>query len=255
MAGLTLAETEYSADLEVAAHAHDHAICCFVLEGSFTERSGNRSRLLESGALLFHPQDEPHSHRFHGSGSRCFNVQFGAGWMGRMQDQGVVLPADPAALRQGRASWLADQLHREFCACDSASNLAIEGLALTLLGELSRTSLPSERGATPRWLLRAVELLHARMNEAMSMADIAQEVQVHPTRLSRTFRQYYGCTMGEYVRRLRINFAKQELLTTARTLSAIAFAAGFSDQAHFSRTFKQVTGMTPRAYRLAGSAR
>ena len=59
--------------------------------------------------------------------------------------------------------------------------------------------------------------------------------------------------MGEYVRRLRIEFATRALLTSDVSLAAVAQAAGFADQGHFTRAFKAATGYTPGAYRrLAG---
>jgi AraC-like DNA-binding protein len=61
--------------------------------------------------------------------------------------------------------------------------------------------------------------------------------------------------MSEYVRKLRVEKARKELLTTDKPLSTIAFDAGFSDQAHFSRVFKELTGLTPGAFRRSTTGR
>jgi len=50
---------------------------------------------------------------------------------------------------------------------------------------------------------------------------------------------------------VRIEFARRELAGSSASLSAIAAEAGFCDQSHFSRLFKQYTGVTPAEYRLA----
>lgn len=85
----------------------------------------------------------------------------------------------------------------------------------------------------------------------MTMAEIAETVGVHPVHLSRTFRQHYGMTMGEYLRRVRVEEAAKALVSTTRPLSDIAYTAGFADQAHFTRVFKNVMGLSPGAYRKA----
>ncbi len=251
--GLTLAETTYQPGLVVPAHAHDHSLISVVLEGGMTEEHGRRKTPCESGTLIFQPSEEPHSHKFPETGGRCFTVQFGAPWIERVQVYGIRQPDHPLALRRSKANWLAGQLYREFRSPDSAAALAIEGFALAMLGEITRAKQRRARGAKPGWLIRLVELLHARLQETLSMTELAAEVGVHPTHLTRTFRDHYGCTPGEYLRKLRIEFAQRKLTSTSKSLSEIALTAGFADQAHFSRIFKQLTGQTPGAYRRAAA--
>jgi AraC family transcriptional regulator len=73
--------------------------------------------------------------------------------------------------------------------------------------------------------------------------------------LARTFRRHYHCTVGEYMRQLRVNFACRQLREGSRPLMEIALAVGFSDQSQFSRTFKRVMGLTPAAFRAATRTR
>ena len=79
--------------------------------------------------------------------------------------------------------------------------------------------------------------------------EIAAQVGVHPVQLARAFRKRYRCSVGELQRRLRLEHASRQLVTTHRTLAEIALAAGFSDQAHFCRVFKAHTGLTPARFR------
>jgi AraC family transcriptional regulator len=66
--------------------------------------------------------------------------------------------------------------------------------------------------------------------------------------LAATFRRHYGCSLGEYLRRRRVATARELLTNPDLPLTEIAFAAGFSDQSHLTRTFKRFTGMTPLQY-------
>ena len=61
----------------------------------------------------------------------------------------------------------------------------------------------------------------------------------------------YGRTIGEYVRRLRIERAARELSHGGSPIAAIGLRAGFFDQSHFSRVFRDHTGLTPAAFRAA----
>jgi AraC family transcriptional regulator len=67
--------------------------------------------------------------------------------------------------------------------------------------------------------------------------------------LARLFRQRFGYSMGEFVRRQRIAWACGQLARSDAPIAAIALTAGFADQAHFTRTFRRVTGCTPSWYR------
>jgi len=161
----------------------------------------------------------------------------------------VTSPGVPLDLRRSRANWLLERIREEFRSPDQAAGLAIEGYSLALLTELHRAKTRTQEGVRPGWLIRAEELVHATLDDTPSLAEIAAAVEVHPVHLSRTFRRFYGCTLGEYVRRLRVRRAAEALVRTDLPLSRIALEAGFSDQAHFSRVFKQLVGCTPSAYR------
>jgi AraC family transcriptional regulator len=256
VSGLLLAETEYEPAAHVPVHAHDHGLCSLVLDGSFTERRGRRDADCARGSLIYQPRDEPHAHAFGSSGGRCFTVQFGTDWIARLTALGLGHPSSPAALHRTRAAWIAQQLYGEFRTEDAASQLAIEGLALTLLGELERAAVRRERGpGVPRWLASALERLTAAGGGAVSVTQLAIDLEVDPNHLARTFKRHHGCTMTEFVRRQRIDLAKRLLLRGAMPLSQVALEAGFADQAHFTRVFRRVTGSTPAAFRRAVTGR
>ncbi|HET9787346.1 MAG TPA: helix-turn-helix transcriptional regulator, partial [Pyrinomonadaceae bacterium] len=79
--------------------------------------------------------------------------------------------------------------------------------------------------------------------------EIAHLVGVHPTHLARSFKKHYRTTVGEYLRRLRLDWATRRLSETEDSITEIALAAGFYDQSHFSHLFKQHTGLTPAEFR------
>ena len=151
--------------------------------------------------------------------------------------------------RSSLIAWLGARLERELARVDSASGLAIDGIIDEMLFEGSRGSVLREEKATARWLKRATDFVHDNFTSTVTLEEIANVAGVHSAHLSRVFRQKMGCTVGEYVRRLRFEFASQQLLSTERPLCEVACEAGFSDQSHFHRLFRNKMGLTPYTYR------
>ena len=141
---------------------------------------------------------------------------------------------------------IAAQMYEEAVRGDALSELLLEGLACELIGWSARTLRGEGAGAS--WVYRARDLVRDRFAESLAIADIAAAVGAHPVQLARQFRSTFGCSVGEYVRRVRVDFACRALRTAA-PLSDIALRAGFADQSHFSRVFKRATGRTPGEYR------
>ena len=227
-----------------------------VLDGGFAERDGARTRECAPATVIFHPPGAGHSDRFGREPSRCFNVELDAAWLDRIVAEDGELPAGSVVFRRERANWLARHLHDEFRADDPAGRLAVEGLALALLADVARVA-GGGSGPPPRWVDRAVEILHATATaEAPGLSEIAGEAGVHPVHLARVFRRHHGCSVGEYARRLRVQLATEGLRDDGVPIGRLAHRLGYADHSHFSRSFRRATGISPSEFRRRhGSAR
>lgn len=250
---VVLAETSYGSGFVVPVHAHAHPFFCLLLEGSMVEHFDGRRRVLTRRAAFFHPADADHAETFDGGAARLLNIQFGPGWLRRMAHVDVVLPREHLPLPDGRVPWLATQIHDEVHA--GRDRLVIEGLLLAMIGVVTSEQVRRERTRAPGWMERVVERLHADHAREISHAELASIAQVHPSSLARTFRAIHGCTVGDYVRRLRIEHACALLHQHDVTLAHIAASCGFADQSHFTRVFRRALGVTPAAYRRAAGQR
>ena len=248
VSGLTLAETGYEPGFDVPPHDHAHPFFCLGLRGSFQETYEGRSWTGHATTVFFHPQDAEHSERFGEEGGRLFNIQLGGSWLAGLDRFGIEPPQRQVEAAGGRMGWLATALYREFRRFDTASDLAIDGLALALLAHVVRHQAPRVRAGRPGWLARVEALLHDGADRPMDIAGIAAEVEIHPVHLARVFRRHHGCSPAEYLRRVRIRRAC-DMLATAAPLSGIAHANGWSDQSHFTRQFRRAVGVTPGEYR------
>lgn len=114
-----------------------------------------------------------------------------------------------------------------------------------------------ERPAAPdrARIARSVELVEDRLGESLSLGDIAEPSGYSRFHFLRVFKELMGQTPHAYVVARRVERAKG-LLRRGRPLAAVAYETGFSDQAHFTRRFRQLVGVTPGEFsRGAGPRR
>jgi AraC family transcriptional regulator len=128
-------------------------------------------------------------------------------------------------------------------------------LTLELLAGLMRTQRPVRNTTPPRWLRDVENYIRAHFAQPVHLDAIAAEVHLHPAHLSRSFRRFRGCTVGEYVRRMRVDHAVGLLANTDLPLPAVAVQAGFYDQADMTRSVRRWTGRTPGQHRGAAAGR
>jgi AraC family transcriptional regulator len=248
LGGLMLAETVYPAGLVIPPHEHANAFFCLLLEGCCSQSWYPQTWKDKPLTLTMFPAGLAHANRWHNSGGRVLHVEFARPWLERLRGRTAVLDC-PADYEGGAQVWLARRLVEECRRQDDVSPLAVEGLVLELLAECSRSQIESTHLHPPRWLNRVDELLRDRFAENLSLGEVAAEVGISADHLARSFRRCHGCTVGEYVRRLRVEFACRRLAASELPLVEIALDAGFTDQSHFTKTFKRLMGVTPAAFR------
>jgi AraC family transcriptional regulator len=105
------------------------------------------------------------------------------------------------------------------------------------------------KNSSPGWTKTVAEITRDKWNEPLTLKDLSEAAGVHPITISKHFPKYFSCTFGEYMRRLKIEKSLYFLKVSRFSLTEIAFECGFSDQSHFIRTFKQMTGFLPNKYK------
>ena len=249
VAGLTLSENTYVPGEWIPMHVHAHPFICIVVAGGFIEQSGRKVTECGVGSVIWHPEGDAHEDRFAAAGGRCVGIRFDGSWLTRLGES-EMLPDGWTVARGGAPSWLAARISRELTQPDTLAPFALEGLTVALMAELARSDR-TPTATRPRWIDRSVARLREEFSAPPTIAALAAEAGVHRSHFVRVFRRHMGCTVSDFVRQLRIDWACGELRRReGPSLSDLALAAGFADQAHFSRAFKRITGRTPRAYRV-----
>jgi AraC family transcriptional regulator len=254
VAGFRLTECRFAPCARIPEHVHAQAHFCIVLDGQYVERYGSRVRNCAPRHVVLHPDGEIHSGHISPLGARDLSIEIPPQRLTGIIEQLRIFD-HPRQFLGGPPARCGLRLYKEFRTADAASQLAIEAGVLEVLVEAGRMSARQTAGTTPAWLRRVRDNLHDRLAEDISLSSLAESAGVHIGHLARTFRQRYGCSIGEYVRRQRIEAACQELSQTDRPLAAIAATAGFYDQSHFSNVFKAHVGVTPGQFRACSRRR
>lgn len=243
--GILVSATSYHEhDATGRMHYHENPHLSFVLQGGGIEKR----KLLEferlPGQVMFFHSGESH---------QCINKLFPA--------KNINLEIEPAFLHDNGAteatvnSSVSDnhnakfnmlRMYKELIVNDEYSGPSIRMLLLDLI--YFRTKVEHEN-AHPKWVNTVHDLLNDRWNEHLTLKDLSRAAGVHPITISKCFPKYFSCTFGKYMRKLKIEKSLPLIKTSSLSLTEIAYECGFSDQSHFTRTFKQLTGFLPHHYK------
>ncbi len=253
VAGFSLTEGLYAEGISLARHCHANSYLTLVLSGGYSEKQAGREFECCEGALHLLPAGEQHEDQF-STAVRVLRVKIEWTAVRKLGEEQARYLSEPREIASPLTSWLANRIVREFMSHDDIALLAMEGLLLELLAESARAADAIHGSNAPNWLRRVRECLQDSYLDAPGLTSLAAIAGVHPVHLSREFHKHYRMTIGEYIRKRRIERASELLSSSELSLAEIASACGFSDQSHFCALFKKHSGMTPAKFRNLSGA-
>ncbi|MCI4669597.1 MAG: AraC family transcriptional regulator [Bacteroidia bacterium] len=99
-------------------------------------------------------------------------------------------------------------------------------------------------------ILKFRRLLEQNLKSKQRVSEYAQMLEVSQSHLNKLLKSYFGKSCSEIIKERLLIEVKKELLFTKKNLSEIAFELGFSEPSNFNRFFREMTGLTPKSYRL-----
>jgi AraC family transcriptional regulator len=229
-------------------HSHSWLHFALVQRGYYVRTVSSRVQQFRPGQLSLLATEETHSDEY-APGTKCLHLVIPAAFETKLTRD---LPAR-RIIDSGKfspfLSACAGTLHSEFVRPDNCSPKVIEAILLDLVSR--EIGIRDERSRLrPAWIRTVLNCLDDTFDQPPSLREIADEVGVHPVYLCRAFFDHLGFTFGQYIRHLRV-LRGWQLLVTGHDgkMSEIAAEAGFADESHFSRTFKQAYGAPPARYR------
>lgn len=98
-------------------------------------------------------------------------------------------------------------------------------------------------------IYKTVDYIKANYSEKITLDDIAKNVYISKSYLSRVFKDEMHCSITDYIHKVRISHSKLLLEDPALSLADVSNLAGFEDQSYFTKVFKSITGVSPGKYR------
>jgi AraC-like DNA-binding protein len=130
----------------------------------------------------------------------------------------------------------------------NAKPLRLAGFAADRVDAIAPSGF-ARGGLAPRVLRRLRDHIDANIDQRISVEALAKLANLSVCYFVRAFKQSVGVTPHDYLIRRRVERTMKLLSDTDLPLSEIALAAGFADQSHCARRFRQHVGMSPRDYR------
>jgi AraC-like DNA-binding protein len=205
-----------------------------------------------AGDLYVIPAGAPHS--FHGALS-----PEASGWGFDLGDGFELLDTRKAVRRldEPRVADLQNWLNRiviEQRNRDACSRALCESLMRALRIECARAVGIARCDNRSRVVAAALEIISSEFAQSLRPKDIAERIGVSPAHLSHELQRRTGRSPTEWIMHTRVEAAKSLLLTTRQAIATIAEAVGYADVSQLNRTFRQLMGTSPAAWRRANDA-
>lgn len=242
--GLLVGMTKYPDPVETGRwHAHKNPMISFVMEGGNIENRKGQQFHRGCGSINFYHAFELHQNIYRKFPSKHYSLEIDESFLEKYElAEGQV----HLAVKQNPFSkFLFLKTLKEVTMNDSFSEDSIEMLFLELI---QNTPAAKSKGPFPDWVPVLREILNDNWNRQLSLQELSDKVGIHPVTISGSFRKYFCCTFGEYMRKMKIDRALYLIRNTKQPLTQVAYICGFADQSHFTRTFKQLTGFLPKDF-------
>lgn len=233
--GLTIVQACFAPRTIIPAHEHKNFAIVAALDGEVEEQG----TILSAWSCAYDPNPGNTPFSVGNKGLLVMVIDCQTAWLednglGRMPVKQALLESSPEvkfSLLQLRAATMRSS------DCDNA--------ALELLATLVEKDTPEGEGNT---LVGAVRDAILNSELIPSVAQVARQISVHPTYLARVFRRETGCTITQYIQRVRLARAACLVSDRTKSLFDVALDAGFYDHAHFTKSFVRTFGLPPSRF-------
>ena len=241
--GIITGTTTYSENnFNTEFHYHSNPHLSFVLQGGNIESRKKQSIERKAGDMMFFHSGEIHQTLPGTLRTKNMNLELEYAFLNKYnisEEQVSVI------IEQNIDSkfWML-KMYKELIENDSFSDSSIQLLLLSAIAK----PMNGKQHTRPEWIKTLAEVLQDEWDKFHSLDELSLVLNIHPVTISKYFTKSFGCTLGEYMRKLKIEKSLSLIQNSSLSLTEIALACGFADQSHFTRNFKRLTGQLPKEF-------
>ncbi len=240
---LIITDTEYTHN-KVDWHYHENPYFTYLLQGKLFESNKRESYYLESGNLLFHNWQDAHFNIKPPEFTRGFHIELNENWFLNFDIQitdfeGSINLKSPLIKNSMNKIFVESKIN------DQYSNLSIDTLLIGIFSNLKEAK--EKNSKNPIWAKKLQELLLEEQID-YSLKNLSSILGLHPVHLSREFSKYFGTSLGNYIRLIKVNQAFNLIISKKFSMTEVCYKCGFYDQSHFITNFKRIYRTTPSKF-------
>lgn len=237
---MIITDTEYTHN-KVDWHYHENTYFTYLLQGKLYESNKKESYYLEPGSLLFHNWQDAHYNIKAPEFTRGFHIELNENWF-LNYDIEISNFEGSLDIKNPLTKNLMNKVFNESKINDQYSNLSIEALLVELFCTIKENKEANSK--KPQWVNKLQELFSEEQID-YSLNNLSSILEIHPIHLSREFNRYFGTSLGNYIRLLKVNKAFCLIASNKFSMTEICYKCGFYDQSHFISSFKRIYNTTP----------
>lgn len=244
-------------------HNHDYYEVFMIVNGSCVHKVNGSEQHLSEGSLVFIRPDDRHFYADEGnSGCEFINIAYASSVIkGAFSFLGDEICKDkllsdalpPCVILSAlEKDSLMDRYYRVTAVMSvnkASARILLQGLLIELLTQYFLGAWNNASTDAPLWFTALLKQMQKKDNFKTGLAKMYELSGRSRGHLNRTFRQILNLTPTDYINHIRLNYAKNLLLTTNLSIIDISLGSGFQNLSHFNHLFKENFGMAPSRLR------
>ena len=222
-------------------HYHENRHLSLVLQGGSRESRKNGDFQLTAGKIILYNEGEIHCNKYTAFPSKHLILEFKNDFFNKRALDSKKFTKTNVQNIDITIALL--NIYNELTLADLYSSNAINFSLNQLLESDEKSSY------IPIWVKQMKEIIEDRWDEFIPLNELAVIFNVHPVTISKYFKKYYNCTLGDYMRKIKLEKALFLLNNTNKSIIEISDICGFSDQSHMIKIFKTYIGFLPNRFR------
>lgn len=225
-------------------HFHRSGYFSFLMEGRIRETINNHSYLRTPGMVVYHPPNIPHINTLKTDKALLFHIEWteaNNNFLNKPENlQEIQIIFDEKIIKQIRSIYNDTK--------ENKKHLHIIEKVSDLFLNCEKSNCKKQFVKRPDWLDELLLFINENYSKTLTLNLLSDIVKKHPVHISRTFSRYLFCSVSTYIAKLRIEAALSRMKNGRVAMAQLAYDLGFSDQSHFSRTFREYVDTSPSLF-------